>query len=595
MTGPYVFLDNHMSKKTRFYSAPLRVITAHSPDEVPEAFEQIDSALKSGLYVAGYGAYELGYALIDKLAPLAPSAAPNSPLLCFGVFEGFKRGLSPEPNSRAPLPSLTSQWSEAEYTQRFERLMDYIHAGDLYQANLTFPYKGFAKTAPDLAYHYSQLKSRQPVRYGGVITLGEQHILTLSPELFFNVQGQRIQARPMKGTAPRGDTSEQDAAIASAMQADEKSRAENLMIVDLLRNDLSRVSQAGSVKVTDLFSLETYPTLHQLTSGIEATLNPGVSVTEIFARLFPCGSVTGAPKIRAMEIIHELEDGPRGPYCGAIGYFDPNGDCNFNVAIRTLTSTPEAGGYSIRYPVGSGVVIDSKAHDEYGECSLKAAIIKPVPMSNRHGKYDLIETLRWEPVGGYPEIEPHTLRLMRSAEALGFQYDLGEIFAALDAAIADATKAQRIRLSLAKNGKVKVSAQALKPISSPARLRLSKNPLTPRVQITKHKVSARKFYDGERARIAALVPCDEVIFVNEAGYICEGSFTSLFVKVDDQLYTPPISDGLLPGILRAQMIANKTALVKQLTLDDLKSAQALYIGNSLRGLMRAKMASFEPY
>ena len=593
MTGPYVFLDNHMSKKTRYYSAPLRVITAHSPAEVPEALKQIDSALKSGLYVAGYGAYELGYALIDKLTPLSPSADANAPLLCFGVFKGFERGVSPSPSSRAPLPALTAQWSEAEYTQRFERLMDYIRAGDLYQANLTFPYTGFAKAAPDLAYHYERLKSRQPVRYGGVINLGEQHILTLSPELFFNVNGQSVKARPMKGTAPRGASAAQDAAIASAMQADEKSRAENLMIVDLLRNDLSRVSEAGSVKVTDLFSLETYPTLHQLTSGIEATLKPGVSVTEIFARLFPCGSVTGAPKIRAMEIIHELEDGPRGPYCGAIGYFDPNGDCNFNVAIRTLTSTPDAGGYSIRYPVGSGVVIDSKADDEYAECSLKAAIIKPE--RNEHIAYELIETLRWEPDGGFPELEPHILRLMRSAQALGFHDDLSKIFEALDAAISGASSAQRIRLSLAKDGKVKVFAQALNPMSSPASLRLSKNPLTPRVQITEHKVSARSFYDGERARIADLAPCDEVIFINEAGYICEGSFTSLFAQIDGQLYTPPVSDGLLPGILRAQMIGRNEATEKQLTLDDLKSAQALYIGNSLRGLMPAKMASFEPY
>ena len=261
-------------------------------------------------------------------------------------------------------------WSFADYERRFAACRDYIAAGDVYQINLTFPLFGSWHGAPlDL---YRQLRARQPVDLGGIVALGGETILSLSPEKFFSTRGEKIMARPMKGTAPRGATPQADRALAEALAADEKNRAENLMIVDLLRNDLSRLSEVGSVHVTDLFSVETFPTLRQMTSGVEARLRPGLSFAEIFAGLFPCGSVTGAPKIRAMEIIAELETAPRNIYCGAIGSIAPGGDMRFNVAIRTLTLGADG---NLTCPVGSAVVADSRAREEYEECLLKARFL----------------------------------------------------------------------------------------------------------------------------------------------------------------------------------------------------------------------------
>lgn len=588
MAAPFVFLDDHLSGQSRHYTAPLRIISAYNAAQAKIAFAQIEAALADGFYVAGYAAYELGYVIIDP--PHARRPKTNAPLLSFGVFERFDTHSAPHSGSQTPLPALTPAWSEADYLSRYERVIEYIKAGDIYQANLTFALIGQSAAAPDFVYLYERLKARQPVRYGGLIALDGPQILTLSPEQFFAVKDRRATARPMKGTAPRGKSKAEDARIAAAMQADEKSQAENLMIVDLLRNDLSRVSVAGSVKVTDLFTLETYPTLHQMTSGIEAQLQDGVSITDVFTRLFPCGSVTGAPKIRAMEIIHEMEDAPRGPYCGAIGYFDPNGSASFNVAIRTLFSSPKEGGYETRYNVGSGVVIDSVGADEYAECLLKSRIVTDVMRPD----FDLIETLRWTPHEGYAALEPHMIRLMRSAQTLGFTLDMIAVMAALDEAVQGQATPQRVRLALSHDGGINVQRANLTPITDPARIVISKNPLTPDVQITAHKVSARRFYDGERARVQAINSCDEVLFVNESGALCEGSFTSLFARKGGQLYTPPLSAGVLPGILRGQMIDSGKAVERDLTPRDLEQAEAIFIGNSLRGLIRAELNSIDP-
>ena len=368
---PYVlFEDGRDHGRALLFDAPKEIIVARDASEVARAFARMEAASRAGLHLAGYASYELGYALEPKLAA-RPSPESRTPLLLFGAFAA-PRAVNQDfgavlPESRI---SLQPAWTSEEYAQRFQKCRDYIFAGDVYQINLTFPLYGRFEGEP-LAL-YRALRKRQPVAYGGVVALGGETIVSLSPEVFFDARDRQIRARPMKGTAQRGFMPPEDMARAQYLVEDEKSRAENLMIVDLLRNDLSRLAEVGSVKVTDLFTVQTYPTLHQMTSGIEAKLRENVTLAELFSGLFPCGSVTGAPKIRAMEIIRDLECAARGVYCGSLGVISPDGDMRFNVAIRTLTIFPD---HELVCNVGSAIVADSTAREEYEECLIKARFL----------------------------------------------------------------------------------------------------------------------------------------------------------------------------------------------------------------------------
>ncbi|MGA3064970.1 MAG: aminodeoxychorismate synthase component I [Methylocystis sp.] len=368
---PYVlFEDGRDHGRALLFDAPKEIIVARDASEVARAFARMEAASRAGLHLAGYASYELGYALEPKLAA-RPSPESRTPLLLFGAFAA-PRAVNQDfgadlPESRI---SLQPAWTSEEYAQRFQKCRDYIFAGDVYQINLTFPLYGRFEGEP-LAL-YRALRKRQPVAYGGVVALGAETIVSLSPEVFFDARDGQIRARPMKGTARRGFMPPEDMARAQYLVEDEKSRAENLMIVDLLRNDLSRLAEVGSVKVTDLFTVQTYPTLHQMTSGIEAKLRENVTLAELFSGLFPCGSVTGAPKIRAMEIIRDLECAARGVYCGSLGVISPDGDMRFNVAIRTLTIFPD---HELVCNVGSAIVADSTAREEYEECLIKARFL----------------------------------------------------------------------------------------------------------------------------------------------------------------------------------------------------------------------------
>jgi aminodeoxychorismate synthase component I len=368
---PYVlFEDGRDHGRALLFDAPKEIIVARDASEVARAFARMEAASRAGLHLAGYASYELGYALEPKLAA-RPSPESRTPLLLFGAFAA-PRAVNQDfgadlPESRI---SLQPAWTSEEYAQRFQKCRDYIFAGDVYQINLTFPLYGRFEGEP-LAL-YRALRKRQPVAYGGVVALGAETIVSLSPEVFFDARDGQIRARPMKGTARRGFMPPEDMARAQYLVEDEKSRAENLMIVDLLRNDLSRLAEVGSVKVTDLFTVQTYPTLHQMTSGIKAKLRENVTLAELFSGLFPCGSVTGAPKIRAMEIIRDLECAARGVYCGSLGVISPDGDMRFNVAIRTLTIFPD---HELVCNVGSAIVADSTAREEYEECLIKARFL----------------------------------------------------------------------------------------------------------------------------------------------------------------------------------------------------------------------------
>jgi len=594
--GPYVVLDDQGDHSVRYYTEPVDIITARMPAEIEDAFAALSDYHDKGYFLAGYCAYEMGYALEPKLAPLMPDLH-GAPLLCFGVFKKphTDMPLSMRYSAGAPLDlDFHPDWDAAAYQRRFQTVIDYIKAGDVYQINLTFPLR--AAYAGSAATLYAAIRQRQGGRYGGIVSLetgdggggsddrhyarnpGRREIISFSPELFFKKTGATMTMRPMKGTRPRSDDPNTDSAQRDAMRLDQKSQAENLMIVDLLRNDLSRLSEPGSVRVPELFSLETYPTLHQMTSQVEATLKPDTTFRDIFKSLFPCGSVTGAPKIRAMEIIKDLEADARGAYCGAMGYIDPNGQACFNVGIRTLTLN--AG--QLCYPVGSGVVLDSDAQDEYSECLLKADILKPQAPA-------LIETFLWD--SGYKRLGAHLARLGKSSRELGYACCLDDIKHALSAREAKLSGAQRVRIALHATGDFNITVRALIALDGPIQIAVSRFPLTPTYQVTDHKVARRDFYDGERTRVASLCGAQEVVFLNPQGQLCEGSFTTLFVEKDGQYLTPALSCGLLPGILRADMLASGHAVEAILTLDDLVAADAVYVGNSLRGLMRAQRIS----
>lgn len=368
MLGGTVLFDHGPDEGGGLFARPSAVIRASDADEVPQALAAMQAAQDAGYWLAGMASYELGYVVSPKLRPLLPPGR-DVPLIEFGVFDrprpeaGFLAGLRPDAVTlSAPVPRV----ARADYAAAFARLHSYIGAGDVYQANLTFPMD--ARCSGDPRALYLALRAAQPVPYGAYHDLGGPVILSRSPELFFSISDGVIETRPMKGTQPRGATPEQDAAAVAFLQADEKNRAENLMIVDLLRNDVSRLCRPGSVRVHDLFAVETYATVHQMTSLVRGALDGPVPLADLFAALFPCGSVTGAPKIRAMQIIRELEPDPRGAYCGALGWIAPTGDMRFNVAIRTLTLF----GDRVRLNVGGGVVWDSTAASEYEEALWKA-------------------------------------------------------------------------------------------------------------------------------------------------------------------------------------------------------------------------------
>lgn len=367
MSNHRVIFDGGPIPSGTAFRAPRRIIRADTPDAVPAALIALQDAQGDGYWLAGYASYELGYLFTAKLRDLLP-ADRDMPLLLFGVFDAPSPDAGIAAAGPASLSVPSPVWSPDVYGQAFSTLHDFIAAGDIYQANLTFAMT--AKRSGSIDALWARLRDRQTAPHGALVDLGGPVVLSRSPELFFSIDRHGcMTARPMKGTVARGTTPEQDAEHAQWLHESEKNRAENLMIVDLLRNDMSRISQVGSVRVPDLFTIETYATLHQMTSRITAQLKSNVSISDIFAALFPCGSITGAPKIRAMQILAALEETARDVYCGAIGWIAPDGAMSFGVAIRTLICGENN---AVRLNVGGGVVHDSNAPDEYAEALLKA-------------------------------------------------------------------------------------------------------------------------------------------------------------------------------------------------------------------------------
>jgi len=552
----------------RVFSAPLRLIRADHAAEVPFALAAVADALARGHHVAGWLGYELGYALEDRFAPPARGA-----LLRMGVFQA-PSSQAPVLRGRAYAGPLRAEWDETAYASRFARVKDYIAAGDIYQANLSmrarFAFLGEARAL------YEDLRASSGAAHCGFVGFpdqksgSERQILSLSPELFFDLAADgAITMRPMKGTLAR---SRGDDEAGDRLGESVKDRAENLMIVDLIRNDLSRIAETGSVEVSDLFMVETYPTLHAMVSTVRARKRADVGLVEILSALFPCGSVTGAPKIRAMEILRELETSPRSAYCGALGYFAPDGSARFNVAIRTLIIDGDHGELGI----GGAVVQDSNAAGEYGECLVKARFFE----AGRKA-LQLIETLRYQ--NGFGRLESHLARMADSARAFGLSFDAIKARQALEDAVGDrAGGALRVRLTLDEAGRHLATAHDL-PANPPCwSFRISPQRTWSGDLLLQHKTSWRELYGRDHPF------CDEMLFVNERGELTEGARSNIFVRRGGMLLTPSLAAGLLPGILRAELIARGEAREAVLTPDDLKGE--VYLGNSLRGLIPAKPA-----
>ncbi len=558
------------------FQRPLRVIRADGAAQVADALAAVQAALAEGRHVAGWFAYELGYVLESRLAPLLPDGVP---LLRLGVFDGPTA--PPAPLGRAYAGPLAHDWDEAAYRARFDRVKALIAAGDIYQANLS--YRARFAFAGDALALYERLRHASQAPWCAFVDDGTAQVVSLSPELFFDLSAQGVIAsRPMKGTAPRlGD----DAGEGAALAASAKNRAENLMIVDLIRNDLGRIARTGSVTVKDLFAVETYPTLHTMVSTVAAALRPHAGVADILTALFPCGSVTGAPKIRAMEVLRALEDTPRGAYCGAVGHFAPDGSARFNVSIRTLTISGGTGSLGI----GGGVVQDSDGASEYAECRLKARFFE-----DARPPLQLIETLKHD--GAFVRLASHLARLENSARQFGLPYDAAQARAALDGAVAlfssPAPAGQtgevaegrrghlRVRLTLDESGHFHATAAPLDANPPHWTWAIATGRVTATDPLQRHKTSWRALYEKE----AGLA--DEMIFLNERGEIAEGARSNVFVKRDGVLLTPPLSSGALDGRLRAELLASGRAREAVLTPDDLKGAE-VYFGNSLRGLVKA--------
>ena len=563
--APFVLLE--FEGRARLYRRPVETIEARRPGEIIAALQRL-----RGREAAGYIGYDAGAALEPKLAPLARDSGPGEPpLLWFGLFDGWEEvdceTLLPDPAGAwagRPRPLIEREAHEAA----IEQALDHILEGDIYQANLTF--QAQVATAGHPLALYAAIRPRARAGWGGIVFTGEHWLLSFSPELFFTADSGRVTARPMKGTAPAGSDP-------AALSGDPKQRAENLMIVDLLRNDLSRLSKPGTVKVPALFEVETYPTVLQMTSTVVAELEEGRTAVDLLATIFPCGSVTGAPKIRAMEIIAALERERRGPYTGSIGRLAPDGQAAFNVAIRTLIL--KDGESAARLGLGSGIVADSVAADEWRECLAKGDFVAT------EARFDLIETMRFDPHEGIAELDRHLARMKRSADSLGFAFDRHHARNELQAATFFLRETRRLRLLLSQSGAMAIESRPLpEAAAEPVEVALAPLPVDPEDFRLRHKTSDRRFYDEARAAAGTF----EVVFADGEGFLTEGSFTSLFVERDGRLLTPPLARGLLAGVLRETLIAEGRAEEADLRAEDLEGG--FFVGNAVRGLVAATLA-----
>ena len=555
------------------------MLLTHEPREVEGILETVARrTAEERLHAVGFLSYEAAPGLNPEQSTRAPGWLP---LCWFALFREFSEQNPPGPCSPLTPLNWVPTLTEETFCEQVERIRDYIAAGDTYQVN--FSYRLRAEIDAKLARRpyplFTSMLSQQQDGYGAYIETQDWAICCASHELFFERRGNRLVSRPMKGTVRRGKSSDEDGQLSAWLQASAKNRAENLMITDMVRNDLGRIAETGSVRTEKLFELESYPTLWQMTSTVSGRTEG--SLLDVLRALFPAASITGAPKRRTMELIRDLETEPRQIYTGSIGYVRPDGSAQFNVAIRTaLINKPEQ---TAEYGVGGGIVWDSTAPDEYQECLTKARILAFDPPG-----FDLLETLLWTPDEGYALLAAHLERLAETAAFFERKLDLPGIRQQLARFASDLSREpQRVRLLVSAAGKGRLSATPLAPLPEPYRLAVAPEPLdvvdNPYVA---HKTTRRDVYDAARR---AVPDADDVLLWNRRGELTESTIANVFLELDGRLVTPPASSGLLPGVFRQTLLEAGRATEEVVWVEDLHQAGAVFLGNSVRGLWQVSV------
>jgi para-aminobenzoate synthetase/4-amino-4-deoxychorismate lyase len=613
------------------FERPLEARVARAPGEVAGLLERAERAAASGLWAVGFVGYEAAPGFDAALAAHPPASGP-APLAAVSIFEApterplllSAASVAPRgaPSRRAPLAGASPGLERDAFKASIERVRQAIAAGSTYQVNLSFPFYGSLSpgapaTGPDSRWSdelFSALLAPGEAPYAALLEGGRWAVVSLSPELFFERAAGRVVLRPMKGTRPRGRFGAEDRARAAELAASSKDRAENLMIVDMIRNDLGRVARPGTVAVERAFEVERYPTVWQMTSTVSGASD--ARLPELFGALFPCASVTGAPKPATTRFIRDLEAGPRGVYCGAIGRVEPGGRARFAVAIRTLEVDREVA--TFRYGVGSGVTWDSDSEEEWRECLAKARVLAGAPP-----EFELLETMRWRAGGGAPSavgepgargvalLDLHLERLTASAEYFGFEVGSsvtsgasaeasieGRVRALLDARCSNlATGSYRVRLRLARDGTLAVEVDPFRPERRVWRVTVAPGAFPSQDVFAFHKTTFRERYELAAAGAAAAAGegggsgVDEVLLVNERGELTEGTRTNVALQFGGEWLTPPLDAGLLPGVFRAHLLRSGRLVEATLYPRDLRRAHRVRLMNALRGWIPATVVA----
>lgn len=602
----FALLDDHSPASTpdaplsRLYTQYQVSLIGHSMQDLPGALAQMQEAIANGWHALGLFHYELGAGVVG----LAPDEAHQASGVLFEIllFANCQRMTPAQVHAWlqqhtaahqvSGVANLRSNVTQAEFAHALDTIHRYLEAGDSYQVNYTWRLK--FDMFGDLCDFYSRLRQRQAVPYGALIRLPDgRAVLSFSPELFVRHAAGQLTTQPMKGTAAACNDEQIDAAAAKSLARDPKNRAENVMIVDLLRNDLGRIAQTGSVQVPALFEVKRYNSVLQMTSTVTAKLRADVSLSGIFTALFPCGSITGAPKRRTMEIIRQLEAAPRGLYTGAIGWFDRAqvghqvNDFCLSVPIRTL-SLAAPGCDGVRHGemgVGAGIVFDSQTGEEYEECLLKASFLTGLP-----ARFELFETMYVSQQQGCRNLEAHLQRLTSSAHYFGFDLEPEQVQLLLARTCAGLQPglAYRLKLILDQSGTARCEIGQLGELAQPVRLLLAERKMAANQVFLRHKTTLREEYDAGWRRAESQGAFD-TLFYDADGYIAEGGRSNVLLQIDGAWYTPALAQGVLPGVMRARLMRELGAQERALTLADLQSAQQVIVCNALRGALLAKL------